>query len=98
MKNIPEIPLQMKPDTPEAEAAIGFRWADETVGKRSKIGGSPEHLQEPAVPTCDNCGETMTFYAQIDSVGDDISLADVGMAYLFVCFGCFMTKSFIQSG
>jgi len=40
----------------------------------------------------------MTFYGQLDSVGDSISLADVGMVYVFVCFDCFTSKSVLQSG
>jgi len=40
----------------------------------------------------------MTFYGQLDSVGDQIALADVGMIYVFVCFNCFETRSILQSG
>ncbi len=40
----------------------------------------------------------MTFYGQLDSVGDTICLADVGMIYIFVCFDCFTTRSVLQSG
>ncbi len=39
----------------------------------------------------------MTFYGQLDSVGDDICLADVGIVYVFVCFDCYETKSLLQS-
>jgi hypothetical protein len=28
----------------------------------------------------------MTFYAQLDSVGDDFVVADCGRVYVFVCF------------
>jgi hypothetical protein len=40
----------------------------------------------------------MTFYGQLDSVGDGNVVADVGMVYVFVCFDCFTTKSVLQSG
>ena len=39
----------------------------------------------------------MTFYAQLDSVGDGICIADCGMVYVFVCLDCNETASFIQS-
>jgi hypothetical protein len=31
----------------------------------------------------------MTFYGQLDSVGDDVVLADAGVVQVFVCFDCF---------
>ena len=40
----------------------------------------------------------MSFYGQLDSVGDGMTLADAGIVYVFVCFGCFATKSVLQSG
>jgi len=39
----------------------------------------------------------MTFYGQLDSVGDAVCLADCGMIYVFVCFDCYETKSVLQS-
>ncbi|CAN7721300.1 hypothetical protein LJR290_006098 [Variovorax sp. LjRoot290] len=39
----------------------------------------------------------MTFYAQLDSINDEVVLADCGMIYVFVCFDCFETKSILQS-
>ena len=98
MKDIPEIPLVMQPDTMEAERAVGFKWADASVGKRSKIGGKPDFLKNGHSQVCESCGSEMVFYAQIDSVGDDVCLADVGMVYVFVCFNCFTSESFVQSG
>ncbi len=95
---LPEIPLSPSPATDEATAAIGFKWADERVGRRHKLGGIPEWLQGPDVPLCSDCQQTMTFYGQLDSVGDGIVLADVGMVYVFVCFDCFTTRSILQSG
>jgi hypothetical protein len=32
--------------------------------------------------------ETMTVYGQLDSGGDKVTIADVGMVYVFACFDC----------
>ena len=39
----------------------------------------------------------MSFYGQLDSLGDQYNLADCGMVYVFVCFDCFESKSVLQS-
>jgi hypothetical protein len=44
------------------------------------------------------CRDAMTFYGQLDSVGDAFCLADCGIVYVFVCFGCFSSKCVLQSG
>jgi hypothetical protein len=93
---LPEIPLVINPSTPEARASVGFKWAGRGAGRRSKIGGAPDWIQKPSVPIC-TCGKPMTFYAQVDSVGDSIVLADLGMIYVFVCFDCFETHAVLQS-
>lgn len=94
--NIPEIKLTLDPKTPEAEDAVGFKWAVEGIGMRSKLGGKPDFLQEAKIPCCEDCNERMTFYGQLDSVGDEVILADVGMVYIFVCFDCYTSTSLIQ--
>ena len=95
---IPEIPLVPAPSTDTARAAIGFQWNTD-AGKRHKLGGDPTWLQGPDVPTCPACGgQPMTFYGQLDSIGDDFCLADCGIVYVFVCFGCFSAKALLQSG
>ncbi|HXH41565.1 MAG TPA: hypothetical protein VNN08_23255 [Thermoanaerobaculia bacterium] len=94
---IPEIRLRADPASDEARAAVGFKWNDE-AGNRHKIGGAPEWIQTPDVPVCASCSEPMSFYGQLDSVGDDFSLADCGMVYVFVCFSCFTTRAVLQSG
>ena len=94
--SIPEIPIRFAAETAEAQAVLGFKWAGERAGARSKVGGSPDWLQTESVPTC-TCGEPMTFHAQLDSLGDKVCLADVGMLYVFVCFDCFATSSVLQS-
>jgi hypothetical protein len=95
---IPEVPLVPTPQTDEARGAVGFKWAGEPVGKRHKIGGSPDWLQYPEVPTCRECRRDMEFYGQLDSLGDKACLADCGIVYVFVCHGCYTTQSILQTG
>src|SRR5687768_14039727 len=97
-RQLPEIPLSPTPRTDEGRAALGFKWADEAAGRRHKLGGSPDWLQGAQVPACSQCGELMTFYGQLDSVGDGICIPDVGIVYVFICFDCFSSASVVQSG
>ena len=97
MKTIPPFRLIPEPMTAEARALPSFRWADEIVGKRHKLGGEPDFLQEGSAPSCPECGEPMTFYAQLDSINDEFCIADCGMVYVFLCFECIEVASFIQS-
>ena len=94
--HIPPIPLVPTPDTPEARDALGFQWAPNEVGKRHRLGGTPDWIRGDETPTC-SCGAAMNFYGQLDSIGDKICLADCGMIYVFVCFGCYETKSIFQT-
>jgi len=94
---IPEIKLKPFAETAEAREALGFRFAAEKVGRRHKIGGQPTWLQAPAIPNCESCQQPMSFYGQLDSIGDRIVLADCGIVYVFVCFGCFTSQSVLQS-
>jgi hypothetical protein len=59
---IPEIQLDLNPRNEEAEKVIGFEWARREIGKRNKIGGNPDWIQEPDTPKC-SCGKEMTFYS-----------------------------------
>ena len=93
---IPEVPLIPTPETLEAEAVVGFKWAGSPIGRRHRIGGEPDWIQEDEPQTC-TCGKSMTFYAQLDSLGDNVCLADCGMIYVFICLDCFETKSVFQS-
>ena len=95
MKKIPEILIELNPTSEEASAALGFKWND-SAGKASKLGGVPDWIQGAEWPSC-SCGTEMSFYGQLDSIGDDYNLADCGMIYVFVCFGCFETKSVLQT-
>jgi hypothetical protein len=92
MKEIPEIKLRTIPETEEAKNAVGYEWNDE-VGTRHKLGGKPNGLSIEDYPYCKDCGERMTFYAQIDSIGDKYDLADCCAIHVFVCFDCFTTES-----
>jgi uncharacterized protein YwqG len=94
-KSIPKLKIIYQGDETNK---LGFKWADQTVGKRSKIGGIPEFIQSEHVPKCKCCQTPMAFYAQLDSLNDDVCFADCGMIYIFICFDCFETESFIQSG
>lgn len=97
MEPIPPFHLRPEPATPEAESLPGFEYAPDEVGQRHQLGGEPTWLQGDATPVCGECGKPMTFYGQLDSINDDIVLADVGLVYVFVCFDDFTSASVIQS-
>ena len=81
---------------------------------RLKLGGEPEWVQHPEVLECRDCKQPMTFVAQIDSMEHDAPhnphaigclsgrqqymFGDVGMIYVFMCFGCMETRSILQCG
>lgn len=92
---IPKIKLQPQPETEEAKAAIGYKW-NEVAGTRHFLGGQPEELEEKDYPTCDECSRKMSFYAQIDSIGDNFDLADCMVIHNFVCFDCFTVKAVLN--
>jgi len=96
-RKIPPFALELRPLTQASVDIQGFKWADADVGTRHRLGGEPEFLQEEIWPNCPDCGESMTFYAQLDSIGDQVCIADCGMVYVFICFDCNETKSIIQS-
>ena len=89
---IPKIKLLPQPETEEAKKALGYKW-NEIAGKRHFIGGAPEEIHENDYPKCSDCGKTMTFYAQLDSIGEDYDLADCMVIHTYVCFDCFTVKS-----
>ena len=96
-KVLPEYKLDIIPTNENAKSMQGFKWADYDIGKRSKIGGCPDFIQGEDWPLCSCCGKRMSFYSQLDSIGDDLCIADCGMIYVFICFDCYETKSFVQS-
>jgi hypothetical protein len=97
VKQIPLFRLTARPCTPEAEAAAGFEWAAPEVGTRHRIGGRPADVPESDYPNCPSCRERMSFYGQLDSVGDEVVLADAGLVMVFVCFDCFEAEARVQS-
>ena len=67
----------------------------ENLGKRSKMGGVPDWIQENEIPVCPYCKNTMEFVCQIDSIDygkkgneKEFMFGDVGMLYNFFCFNC----------
>lgn len=96
-KRVPPFRLDAHPLTAEAQEAAGFAWAEERIGTRHRIGGEPEGLAEAEYPRCGSCLQRMTFYGQLDSVGDDYALADVGVVMVFVCFDCFEATALVDS-
>lgn len=97
MKKIPSFKLELRPLSREAEDLPKFRWAAGDVGTRHRIGGDPEFIQNDEWPVCSECGEKMSFFAQLDSLNDEFCLADCGMVYIFVCFECNEAKAIMQS-
>jgi hypothetical protein len=81
----------------EAANLPSFQWAGPEIGTRHQLGGEPDFIQGKLQPRCTACRKDMTFYAQLDSVNDDIILADCGMIYVFVCFDCYEAVATVQS-
>jgi hypothetical protein len=80
----------------EAAATPGFRWVSDPIGKRHKLGGSPDFIQPADWPKCPGCAQDMSFVAQIDSVNDEFCFADCGLIYVFYCFDCILSHSEVQ--
>jgi len=91
---IPEIKLTPQPETELAKKVIGYKW-NKIAGTRHKLGGEPDGLKVENYPLCDSCQSRMTFYAQIDSIGEDFDLADCMVIHQFVCFDCFEVESLL---
>jgi hypothetical protein len=96
-KRIPPFRLDAHPLTSEADVVAGFEWASPEIGTRHRIGGVPDGVPEAEYPRCSSCGHAMTFYGQLDSIGDDVALADVGVVHVFVCFDCFDATAHVVS-
>lgn len=97
MKQVPPFKLIAQPLTDEAAELPGFPSAAPDVGTRHRIGGEPSFIEEDEYPRCTSCKETMTFYGQLDSIGDGYELADVGVVLVFVCYDCFSAQAQIRS-
>ncbi len=97
MKRIPPFKLEAMPLNKEAASLPKFQWAGDDIGSRHRLGGIPSFIQKEMWPNCPCCHEQMTFYAQLDSINDEFCIADCGVIYIFICFDCNETTSFIQS-
>ena len=98
MIQVPPIRLVPQPidERAAAELTVGFRWAAPETGSRHRLGGEPTFQSMPA-PTCSSCSSPMTFYGQLDSISDEISLADAGVVAVWICFDCFEAHARIES-
>lgn len=101
MRPLPEIRVTLERVSPGDRAVIDDY--PDNLGLRTKLGGEPDWIQGDEVPECEDCGEPMTFVAQIDSIEHDspnnplrrayparkdYMFGDVGMIYVFFCFAC----------
>lgn len=93
---IPAFKLSPEPLTDAAAALPKFKWADPEIGTRHQLGGDPTFIQAAEFPSCPACGAPMTFYGQLDSINDDICIADAGMVYVFICFDDFTATALTQ--
>ena len=96
MKYIPPFRLVPEPLNETAANLPPFKWAGRDVGKRHKLGGEPDFVQDPNWPDCPNCKTKMTFYAQLDSINDEFCIADAGLIYVFLCFDCYHCETVLQ--
>ncbi len=92
MIQIPKIKLIPQPETENEKNAIGYKF-NKVAGTRHFLGGSPEEKHDYDYPPCTDCGKVMTFYAQIDSIGDAYDLADCMVIHTYICLDCFTVKS-----
>jgi Domain of unknown function (DUF1963) len=97
MKKMPPFRLVPEPQDEQARNLPKFKWASPEIGTRHQLGGEPNFLQNEEWPECPTCHKGMTFYGQLDSVSDDFCIADCGMIYVFICFGCCTTSSMVHS-
>ena len=95
---LPLIYLRPEGADDAARKVMGFRYASPEVGNRHQLGGIPSWIQQEMTPDCPGCSRRMTFYGQLDSIGDTIDIADCGMIYVFLCFDCFHAEAIVQSG
>ncbi|PKL12463.1 MAG: hypothetical protein CVV52_09975 [Spirochaetae bacterium HGW-Spirochaetae-8] len=77
----------------------------QNLGKRSKLGGSPEWIQNDETPVCLSCKKKMSFVGQLDSIDyegtihakhEEYMFGDVGMIYIFFCSRCGKVESIFQ--
>jgi hypothetical protein len=95
MKKIPKIKLVPIAETSESQSALGYTWNTD-AGFRHFLGGEPDTRVGVDVPKCQDCGFEMTFYSQIDSIGEAYDLADCMVIHTYVCFDCFTVNSMLN--
>lgn len=93
--HVPPFRLTAEPENPLANRT-GFAHASPEVGRRHRLGGEAAFLTPSEYPTCSD-GKSMTFYGQLDSISDDVCLADAGVLMVFVCFDCFEAEAIVGS-
>ena len=86
---IPPFRLVREPLDETAAAVPPFEWAAPDVGTRNLLGGDPTEPLPSGPPPCPRCHGPMTFYGQLDSISDDICIADVAVIQVYLCFDCF---------
>jgi hypothetical protein len=97
-KEIPEYTLELIPVDENAKNGRVFsKYCWEELGKRFKIGGKPNFIQNREYPKCSCCHKDMIFYAQLDTVGDRYDIGDSGLIYIFYCFDCNEVEAMVQS-
>jgi hypothetical protein len=96
MEKFPVIKLAMTPDSENAKSILGFKH-NKSFFSKHKLGGEPDFIQDEEWPECHSCHQKMSFYGQLDSVGDDMTIADCGMIYVFLCFDCYEAKAIVHS-
>ncbi|MCE3227590.1 MAG: hypothetical protein K0S32_2141 [Bacteroidetes bacterium] len=89
---IPKVKLVPMPETEEEKQAISYTWNKE-IGTRHFLGGESEDINNTDYPRCESCKNQMSFYAQIDSIGEKYDLADCMVIHTFICFDCFTVHS-----
>ena len=97
MTRIPPFRLIPQPIDDEAREIKGFNWAGGEIGTRHQLGGTPTLMTVGEYPRCSECGELMSFYAQLDSINDDYCIADCGMICVFICLDCYTTHAMVRS-
>jgi hypothetical protein len=89
--------LTPEPLNDEARQTPKFKWASGEIGTRHQLGGEPQFLQNEQWPSCPDGHGKMTFYGQLDSINDEICIADCGMIYVFICLDCYQAISMVHS-
>jgi hypothetical protein len=74
----------------DATTAPAYRGSSPALAEFAGVPGSE-------YPRCRSWGYSMTFYGQLNSIGDDFALPDVGVVRVLVCFDCFDAAARVAS-